>query len=166
MPRVLKFLLTENFPKRPILALFWAFTIGIAVLVASKHLVHRKDEGDGKVVNYKRKYFHALATMLFIPGFYMDPDFLSLAFSVSLAGMIFVEYLRYFHVWPLGGILEDFLTSFLDERESGPAILSHIYLLIGCAVPVWFSRIASPMPVAGLVGVLTLGIGDSAVCAV
>jgi dolichol kinase len=30
-----------------------------------------------------------------------------------------------------------FLNEFIDHKDSGTAILSHFYLLAGCASPVW-----------------------------
>jgi len=60
-----------------------------------------------------------------------------LAFSVAFAALIYLEYLRYFAVYPLGKHLHMFLSEFLDSRDSGPCILSHIYLLVGCAGCIW-----------------------------
>jgi dolichol kinase len=60
-----------------------------------------------------------------------------LAFSVAFAALIYLEYLRYFAVFPLGKQLHMFLSEFLDSRDSGPVILSHMYLLIGCAGCIW-----------------------------
>jgi hypothetical protein len=51
-----------------------------------------------------------------------------------------------------------------DERDGGYAILTHIYLAVGCAVTVWLpspvSHIAHLLP---LCGVVVLGIGDAMV---
>ena len=74
------------------------------------------------------------------------------------------------------------MSSFIDERDSGPFYLSHTYLLLGSAVPVWLKtyfecvfdmvkreggggggevRAMDVMPM--FAGVLILGIGDSMV---
>jgi dolichol kinase len=86
-----------------------------------------------------------------------------LAFSVAISSFIFLEYIRYFRVWPLGEVLHSYLVTFVDKRDSGPAILSHLYLLFGCALPVWLNRIPNRDFIAGLSGMITLGIGDSMV---
>lgn len=43
------------------------------------------------------------------------------------------------HVFPIGAVCDSFFTSFTDYRDSGPLIMSHIYLLVGCALPIWFT---------------------------
>jgi dolichol kinase len=68
------------------------------------------------------------------------------------------------------------MSSFIDQRDCGPLYLSHIYLLLGCAAPVWLkywcdpqisekpnqkSDITEILPL--FAGVLILGIGDSMV---
>lgn len=63
------------------------------------------------------------------------------------------------------------LQVYLDSRDAGYVVLTHTYLLLGCALPVWLhtsaadvmsdGRCASALP--GLAGILMLGIGDAAV---
>lgn len=81
-----------------------------------------------------------------------------IAFSVGLAALIFFEYIRYFAVVPFGKEIHLFLVGFLDERDGGPIILSHLYLLMGCAAPVW---LAEHHILAGLSGIFALGVGDA-----
>lgn len=88
-------------------------------------------------VNARRKSFHALAVAMFIPGMAMDPAFTHLSFSVAFAAFTFAEYVRYFALWPLGASVHLFLNEFIDHKDSGTAILSHFYLLAGCATPLW-----------------------------
>ena len=64
-----------------------------------------------------------------------------------------------------------FLNEFLDHKDSGTAILSHFYLLAGCASPLWLEGWVedvthaddSPSEVLTYFGVLSLGIGDALV---
>lgn len=88
-------------------------------------------------VNARRKSFHALAVAMFIPGMSLDPAFTHLSFSVAFAAFTFAEYVRYFALWPLGASVHLFLNEFIDHKDSGTAILSHFYLLAGCATPLW-----------------------------
>lgn len=81
-----------------------------------------------------------------------------IAFSVGLAALIFLEYIRYFAVVPFGKEIHLFLVGFLDARDGGPIILSHLYLLMGCAAPVW---LAEQHILAGLSGIFALGVGDA-----
>ncbi|KAF9172462.1 hypothetical protein BGX21_005332 [Mortierella sp. AD011] len=109
-------------------------------------------------LNNRRKYYHALAVVMFIPGYLADEPFMHIAFSVGLAALIFLEYIRYFAVVPFGKEIHLFLVGFLDARDGGPIILSHLYLLVGCATPVW---LAEQHVLAGLSGIFALGVGDA-----
>ncbi|KAF9920310.1 hypothetical protein FBU30_009891 [Linnemannia zychae] len=109
-------------------------------------------------LNNRRKYYHALAVLMFVPGYLTDEPFMHIAFSVGLASLIFLEYIRYFAVVPFGKEIHLFLVGFLDGRDGGPIILSHLYLLMGCAAPVW---LAEHHILAGLSGIFALGVGDA-----
>lgn len=109
---------------------------------ASRVATQMMDAADQKLptlsVNARRKSFHALAVAMFIPGLAVDPAFTHLSFSVAFAAFTFAEYIRYFALWPLGASVHLFLNEFIDHKDSGTAILSHFYLLAGCACPLWF----------------------------
>lgn len=86
--------------------------------------------------------------------------------------MIFAEGLRFGLIPPFGYKIELFMRSFTDSRDTGIVILSHIYLLLGCASTVWISRIhyftpSNELPaliqIAPYAGVLILGVGDTMV---
>ncbi|GJJ08274.1 hypothetical protein Clacol_002484 [Clathrus columnatus] len=87
--------------------------------------------------NGRRKYFHALAVIVMLPGIAFDPAFLHFSLSAAFALFVFVEYVRYFALYPFGAAVHLFLNEFLDHKDSGTAILSHFYLLTGCAGPLW-----------------------------
>ncbi|KAI8380646.1 hypothetical protein EDC96DRAFT_604130 [Choanephora cucurbitarum] len=160
-------------PSRMFLCLYWSLTVvtTIVVWVLVLDFVPQSSQQDppfytakeGKgltaALNKKRKLFHALAVIMFVPGVLFELSFLQLAFGVALSGFIYLEYLRYFAVWPWGKSLHVFLTEFIDNRDLGPVILSHIYLLLGCASPVW---LGSTNVLASLSGILSLGFGDAA----
>lgn len=96
---------------------------------------------------------------------------------MAFALFIFAEYIRYFAVYPFGAAVHVFLTEFLDHKDSGTAILSHFYLLTGCAVSVWIERYVnlsagvlpslnrtlSPSRILEFTGLLVLGVGDAMV---
>ncbi|KAL0080229.1 hypothetical protein J3Q64DRAFT_1701577 [Phycomyces blakesleeanus] len=159
-------------PSRLFLSLYWAFSVAATVVVwvlvldftpEPSQKSFFKSVGEERILtstlNKKRKLFHALAVVMFIPGVLFEPLFLKLAFAVALALFIYLEYLRYFAVWPYGKSLHMFLTEFIDNRDLGPVILSHIYLLIGCASTVWLE---SSHILASVSGILSLGVGDAA----
>ncbi|KAG8962362.1 hypothetical protein FRC05_005369 [Tulasnella sp. 425] len=109
-------------------------------------------------LNGRRKFFHALAVVMFVPGIASDPAFCHLAFSAAFALFIFVEYVRYFALYPFSAQVHVFMNEFIDDKDSGTAILSHFYLLTGCAGPIWLE---GPSKLLEYTGVLTLGIGDA-----
>ncbi|KAH7106257.1 hypothetical protein BKA62DRAFT_740854 [Auriculariales sp. MPI-PUGE-AT-0066] len=109
-------------------------------------------------LNARRKFFHALAVVMFVPGIAVDPAFTHLSFSAAFSLFTFAEYVRYFALYPFGAAVHVFLSEFLDHKDSGTAILSHFYLLAGCALSLWLegsSRILE------YTGVLSLGVGDA-----
>lgn len=94
-------------------------------------------------LNARRKFFHALAVFLFTPGIAFDPAFSHLAFSLAFSAFIFAEYIRYYALYPFGAVLHVFMSEFTDHKDSGPVILSHFYLLTGCASPLWIEGVRS-----------------------
>ncbi|KAH7925472.1 hypothetical protein BV22DRAFT_1046735 [Leucogyrophana mollusca] len=109
-------------------------------------------------VNARRKFFHALAVVMFLPGVAVDPAFTHLSFSAAFALFIFAEYVRYFAIYPFGAAVHLFMNEFLDHKDSGTAILSHFYLLTGCAGPLWLE---GPSQLLQYTGILALGVGDA-----
>lgn len=109
-----------------------------------------------------RKYYHLMATAMFVPALILQAGFLRLAFGVALAAFLVLELLRVGRVPPFGRPIDAFMQAFVDSRDSGALIASHFSLLLGCAVPVWLSRQgASDRPLAPFAGILSLGIGDT-----
>ncbi|RPD75256.1 hypothetical protein L226DRAFT_462298 [Lentinus tigrinus ALCF2SS1-7] len=109
-------------------------------------------------VNARRKFFHALAVVMFVPGIAVDAAFTHLAFSGAFALFTFTEYVRYFALYPFGAAVHLFMNEFLDSKDGGTAILSHFYLLTGCANSVWFE---GPSRLLQFTGTLVLGVGDA-----
>ncbi|KAL0954641.1 hypothetical protein HGRIS_003594 [Hohenbuehelia grisea] len=99
-------------------------------------------------LNARRKFFHALAVVMFAPGIAFDPAFTHLSFSVAFALFTFAEYVRYFAVYPFGAAIHVFMNDFLDHKDSGTAILSHFYLLTGCAGSVWLEGSVHVQPLS------------------
>ncbi|KAF8207184.1 hypothetical protein K438DRAFT_1755875 [Mycena galopus ATCC 62051] len=110
-------------------------------------------------LNARRKFFHALVVVMFVPGVAFDPAFTHLAFSVAFALFVFAEYIRYFAIYPLGVAVHLFMNEFLDTKDgNSTAILSHFYLLTGCAGALWLE---GPSRLLQFTGLLVLGIGDA-----
>ncbi|KIO23287.1 hypothetical protein M407DRAFT_78256, partial [Tulasnella calospora MUT 4182] len=159
---------------RPALLAYWAALASISVAGWNRQLARARktgkkvvgvqllDAADKRVpvltLNGRRKFFHALAVVMFVPGIASDPAFCHLAFSAAFALFIFVEYVRYFALYPFSAQVHVFMNEFIDDKDSGTAILSHFYLLTGCAGPIWLE---GPSKLLEYTGVLILGIGDA-----
>jgi dolichol kinase len=134
--------ITDFNSNRPSMIVYWIVVITIAVYLASKW-VGTKQQTSAQI-DLKRKYFHILVILLFVPGYRLDVGLLNLGLSVAFACFVFLEYLRCFRFFFIWSHIDQFFTPFLDERDqSGSVILSHIYLLLGCALPIWLNKFIS-----------------------
>jgi dolichol kinase len=124
---------------RPLMIAFWIAVVGMAVWMAS--FWAGASQQTSTQIDMKRKYFHVLVILLFVPGYLLDSGLLNLGLAVALAIFIMIEYVRCFRMYFVWNPIHKFFLPFLDERDqSGFVILSHMYLLIGCALPIWLSK--------------------------
>ncbi|XP_072037883.1 dolichol kinase-like [Amphiura filiformis] len=113
-----------------------------------------------------RKYFHLFTVAAFLPGIYFDVELVFLATAGTFFIAILLEFFRIHQVWPLGEALQSASQTLGDAQDTGVIFLSHLYLLLGLAVPVWLYtgvhgyHIESTLPLFS--GVLSVGIGDTA----
>jgi dolichol kinase len=84
-----------------------------------------------------RKTYHLLALVLFLPGVAVDPAFMSFAMAVALVLMLTAEVVRVAGHGRVAGFIDASVKEMCDERDEGPLIVTHIYLLIGNALPLW-----------------------------
>ncbi|XP_041371889.1 dolichol kinase-like [Gigantopelta aegis] len=111
-----------------------------------------------------RKYFHFLALGVYAPGLILDVSFLFLGSVVALVVLVLLEAIRVAKVPPLGPVLDEAFRLFVDEKDAGKCIFTHIYLLLGLSAPIWISysicNTVSLLPLYS--GVLSLAVGDTA----
>ncbi|KAJ2909455.1 hypothetical protein GGI21_001862, partial [Coemansia aciculifera] len=113
---------------------YWAALLAVAGTVYV--LVVAKYDGSSKLVlHVKRKSYHLLAVLMFVPGLVFTRPLLHLAFVVALAGFVMVECMRALDIGPCSKAIDVFMRRFVDYRDAGPVITAHFYLLLGCAVP-------------------------------
>ncbi|XP_077353248.1 dolichol kinase [Festucalex cinctus] len=157
--------------RRLALVAYWAaLCVAAAGVVLHQNRRRRAGSKKHRASTAVRKYFHVIAVATFAPGLLYERRLLHAASAVCLAVFLFLEYVRYFRIKPLGRPLRQLLTLFLDERDSGPLVLTHVYLLVGVALPVWLLPAAcAPAKGAGglapYAGVLAVGVGDAAAAA-
>ncbi|XP_049629998.1 dolichol kinase [Suncus etruscus] len=150
---------------------YWSLLAALACLVVLYQNAKRSSPESKKrqAPTIIRKYFHFIVVATYIPGIIFDRPLLYVAATMCLAVFIFLEYVRYFRIKPLGHPLRSLLSLFLDERDSGPLILTHIYLLLGMSLPVWLiprpctqkDNLAGMRALMPYAGVLAVGVGDT-----
>lgn len=128
-------------------------------------------------VDTRRKVFHFMMVGMFLPALYVDPTYAALALGLILAIFLILDLLRASQLPPLSKPIASFLAPYVDGRDfRGPVVISHIFLLIGCAIPLWLALAAvprtgesyaagweTPTRDASLVaGVICVGLGDAA----
>lgn len=151
---------------------YWALVLVLGLLAVFALTAHVE-------VDTRRKVFHAVMVAMLLPATFVDPCFCALALALVLAVFLLLEAIRAGQVPPLGNAIGRFVAPYVDGRDlRGPVVVSHIFLLIGCAVPLWFSLAAidragdSPWQgwelaentreVAMIAGVVCVGMGDAA----
>lgn len=105
-------------------------------------------------LNTSRKVWHFVILALLVKPLQWDAEFVKISIAGTIVLFLIVEYLRYLKLAPIGDFLDKKLRSFADFRdERGPIIISYVYLIIGVATPILIN--------GSLVGVISLGVGDS-----
>lgn len=128
-------------------------------------------------VDTRRKVFHGTMVAMLLPTIYIDPCFVALALGLVLAIFLLLDLIRASQLPPLSRPIASFLTPYVDGRDlRGPVVVSHIFLLIGCATPLWLSLAgidrageepwkgweAVSRDVSMAAGVVCVGMGDAA----
>ena len=156
--------------RRQALLLWWAACL--ALLLSSVRYQPKSGALPQIVI---RKAFHVAAVAMFLPGIALDLRFLSLALAGATLLLLVLDGLRAVRAPGVGQALHTYMVQFTDERDEGVLILTHVYLLLGCAMPVWLAVLGETADeeLAGrstllfaLGGVLTVGIGDTAAAVV
>ncbi|POR36731.1 Dolichol kinase sec59 [Tolypocladium paradoxum] len=155
---------------RLILSAYWfvILVIGLVVVFQLKETYE---------VDTRRKVFHFMMVGMFLPATYIDPTYAALALSLVLAIFLILDLLRASQLPPLSKPIASFLAPYVDGRDfRGPVVISHIFLLIGCAIPLWLALAALPRTGMGhmagwevptrdasmVSGVICVGLGDAA----
>lgn len=155
---------------RMVLAAYWVSVIAIGLLVVFRLSPFYE-------VDTRRKVFHFMMVAMFLPAIYVDPGWCALALAIVLAIFLLLDLLRASQLPPLSKPITNFLHPYTDGRDHcGPVVISHIFLLIGCAIPLWLSlaslaragtgyRRGWEIPTRDLsmvAGVVCVGLGDAA----
>ncbi|GKT58544.1 phosphatidate cytidylyltransferase [Colletotrichum tofieldiae] len=155
---------------RLLMSAYW-----LAIVIVGLTVVIRLDPK--YEVDTRRKVFHFMMVGMFLPATYIDPVFAALALSLVLTIFLILDLLRASQLPPLSRPIASFLTPYVDGRDhKGPVVISHLFLLIGCAIPLWLSLATLPRTGSGylagwevptrevsmVAGVICVGLGDAA----
>ena len=158
---------------RLLLATHWLAVLALALL-ALRPLAPRVE------IDTRRKVFHGAMVAMLAPSTYLDPRAAALALALALVLFLALECLRAAQLAPLGDAVARFVAPYVDGRDlRGPVVVSHIFLLVGCAVPLWLSLAARATPAGAttaadrwaaavpcdvdmVAGVVCVGLGDAA----
>ncbi|KAI7283838.1 hypothetical protein KC345_g2712 [Hortaea werneckii] len=130
-------------------------------------------------VDTRRKVFHGTMVVMLVPSIFVDPCFCALALAGILTMFLILEVIRAGQVPPLGNAIGRFVAPYVDGRDlRGPVVVSPIFLLIGCAIPLWLTLASvgregglpwegwelagNRREIAMVAGVVCVGMGDAA----
>ncbi|KAL4751365.1 hypothetical protein BDW72DRAFT_193056 [Aspergillus terricola var. indicus] len=128
-------------------------------------------------VDTRRKVFHGTMVLMFLPTIYIDPAFCALAMALVLAIFLLLDLFRASQLPPISRPLTYFLEPYVDGRDyRGPVIVSHIFLLVGSAIPLWLTLAditrtgdypwkswnVQTRDASMLSGIICVGLGDAA----
>ncbi|XP_054714471.1 dolichol kinase-like isoform X2 [Uloborus diversus] len=142
------------------LIIFWIFcSLAAIIFVIVYNIKPRKIK-----LTIVRKYFHFVIDAVFISGMFYDPELLYLASAIALTVFVFLEACRLVKIPFIGSVIDDAFRVFLDEKDAGTLILTHIYLLVGCSLPIWLYGFTQPKigyHICQLSGIISVGFGDT-----
>lgn len=157
--------LVLSYPSHLVLVIYWIILLCTGVALYRTAVSGKIANSHNKfILHLKRKSYHLLVTLLFIPAQLYGRSLLPIALVVALIGFVVIECIRILDNGLYSTAIDQFLRKFTDYRDAGKVVTSHFYLLLGCALPVWLGghSDSSNSAVACLSGVLALGTADTA----
>lgn len=77
--------------------------------------------------------------------------------------LLILEIIRFGKMYPFGPLVDNLMIKFVNDKDPGNILISHIYLLLGCAIPLWLNLTYNFPSLIEYTGILSIAIGDSAV---
>lgn len=115
-----------------------------------------------------RKVFHVFIILVYLPGLWYQCTILYMGSTIILALLVLLETARSVELKPIYVSLNQAVSCFLDEKDSGSVALTPLYLLIGCSLPMWLHPTPCDLTDSSgfdtiklMAGVLSVGIGDT-----
>ena len=144
--------------------LYWVKVLVVSSLVA---LVasQRTTAATVTAVVVTRKWFHLIATLLFAPVTVFAPQLMVLSYAIALCVLMVLESIRN-EVVPIQTFFQNYLDLDNKDQSGTKVVISHMALIVGCALPLWIARVRNQQDSDGnnfvaLWGIVILGVGDS-----
>lgn len=168
-------------PHRLIMTQICVIMLGITGIIIYWHIKSNRTSS-----TITRKIFHIILIAIYVPALYIDCTYLYVASCLTFAIFLMLEvsiYHKYFvcrnlvsypflhfqlarvvRLHPFADVLKISVSAFVDSKDSGKIVLTPIYLLAGCSLPLWLHPhlCARNNFLALSSGVLSVGIGDTA----
>jgi len=117
---------------------YWFFILISGMYIISRH----GDYLSNNTQIIKRKLFHVIAVLLFVPISYINIELLNVALGVAFSLFMLIEFIRINDIDSVVGMtISEYLNENIDERDQGQVILTHMYLLLGCSIPLWVGSV-------------------------
>lgn len=113
----------------------WGLFLGWVAMLCFAIVVLRPEQKVERVV--ARKYYHVLGLVIFCSGIAYDEGLTRLGSAVGLCLMLLAEMGRMAGSPQVRKVVDEYAGRLVDERDGGTVVVTHMYLLVGCAGPLW-----------------------------
>jgi dolichol kinase len=124
-------------PTRLLICLLWCVAVPVQLLVA--RAISQANAPQIVV----RKLFHGAAALMLAPAIVADPGLVAIAGAGALRLIVMGEVLRSSGMPVVSALVSKAIAPFVDGRDGGALVMTHVYLLGGCLLPVWLMPLAA-----------------------
>lgn len=82
-------------------------------------------------------FLHNIICIFFL---FFQRELVGLGYSIALGLFVLAEIARFSNLQPVGPSCGKYMQRFFDEKDGGDIVVSHTYLLLGCAAPLWIHQ--------------------------
>lgn len=126
-------------------------------------------------ISISRKLYHIFLCCTIMPLLFFDKSFTIIITATLLNIFIIFEMIRIYSDDIVSKTYYSIIRNFLDERDNGSLVVSHLNLLLGTSLPIWlknivtydqnnFQFISSYQAILVNCGLISIGIGDTIAC--
>ncbi|UJR35657.1 hypothetical protein I4U23_028407 [Adineta vaga] len=129
------------------LLLLWFIVSLCSLLIVNLHLRFTKNLDMKPIIVYSS-------------GILCDTQLLTMCSVAFIVLLLLLECMKVKNVAPFGDLIRNAWNMYENEKDTGPLMVSHLFLIIGLSYPIWLAD--DKRRLAQFSGILSVGIGDSA----